>query len=165
LDSPAGKLTGGHGPQPWPATEGDRDVADRRLALERAKSGDQQVDGCTVGCLDARAAEVFDVFAIMLIIGLRDWRTAPSPGTSRTRHFCTMCIGTTFVAFPATRPSPCGAQRSNAARRSGNRVAISYRYRYRYRDRETIALDVRVVLLVIRAVHLRPDLLTPTAAE
>ncbi|MGC1387322.1 MAG: hypothetical protein WA807_04870 [Steroidobacteraceae bacterium] len=99
------------------------------------------------------------MFAIMLIIGLRDWRTAPSPGTSRTRHFCTMCIGTTFVAFPATRPSPCGAQRSNAARRSGNRAAISYR------DRETIALDVRVVLLVIRALHLRPDLLTPTAAE
>jgi transposase len=40
-----------------------------------------------------------------------------------------------------------------------NRVAISYR------DRDTIALDVRVVLLVIRAVHLRPDVLTPTAAE
>jgi hypothetical protein len=36
-----------------------------------------------------------------------------------------------------------------------NRVAISYR------DRDTIALDV----LVIRAVHLRPDILTPTAAE
>jgi hypothetical protein len=34
-----------------------------------------------------------------------------------------------------------------------------------YRDRDTIALDVRVVLLVIRAVHLRPDILTPTAAE
>jgi transposase len=40
-----------------------------------------------------------------------------------------------------------------------NRVAISYR------DCDTIALDVRVVLLVIRAVHLRPDILTPTAAE
>jgi transposase len=31
--------------------------------------------------------------------------------------------------------------------------------------REALALDVRVVLLVIRAVHLRPDMLTPTAAE
>jgi hypothetical protein len=40
-----------------------------------------------------------------------------------------------------------------------NRVALSYR------DCDTIALDVRVVLLVIRAVHLRPDILTPTAAE
>jgi hypothetical protein len=39
------------------------------------------------------------------------------------------------------------------------RIAISYR------DCDTIALDVRVVLLVIRAVHLRPDMLTPTAAE
>ena len=38
-------------------------------------------------------------------------------------------------------------------------IAISYR------DCDTIALDVRVVLLVIRAVHLRPDMLTPTAAE
>ena len=33
------------------------------------------------------------------------------------------------------------------------------------RDCDTIALDVRVVLLVIRAVHFRPDMLTPTAAE
>jgi hypothetical protein len=33
---------------------------------------------------------VFDVFAIMLIIGLRDWRTAPSPCMSRIRHFCTV---------------------------------------------------------------------------
>jgi hypothetical protein len=40
-----------------------------------------------------------------------------------------------------------------------NRVAISDR------DCDTIALDVRVVLLVSRAVHLRPDMLTPTAAE
>jgi hypothetical protein len=39
------------------------------------------------------------------------------------------------------------------------RIAISDR------DCDTIALDVRVVLLVIRAVHLRPDVLTPTAAE
>jgi len=39
------------------------------------------------------------------------------------------------------------------------RIAISYR------DCGTIALDVRVVLLIIRAVHLRPDMLTPTAAE
>jgi hypothetical protein len=40
-----------------------------------------------------------------------------------------------------------------------NRGAISYR------DCDTIALDVRVVLLVSRAVHLRPDMLTPTVAE
>jgi transposase len=40
-----------------------------------------------------------------------------------------------------------------------NRVAISYR------DCDTIALDVRVVLLVSRAVHLRPDMLTPATAE
>jgi hypothetical protein len=40
-----------------------------------------------------------------------------------------------------------------------NRIASSYR------DCDTIALDVRVVLLVIRAVHLRLDMLTPTAAE
>jgi hypothetical protein len=40
-----------------------------------------------------------------------------------------------------------------------NRIAIGYR------DCDTVALDVRVVLLVIRAVHLRPDMLTPTAAE
>jgi hypothetical protein len=33
------------------------------------------------------------------------------------------------------------------------------------RDCDTIALEVRVVLFVIRAVHLRPDILTPTAAE
>jgi hypothetical protein len=36
------------------------------------------------------------------------------------RHFCTVRIDTTFVGFPATRPSTYAAQRSNAARRSGS---------------------------------------------
>jgi hypothetical protein len=82
--------------------------------------GGQFVDGCTVGCLDARAAEVFDVFAIMLIIGLRDWRTAPSPCMSRIRHFCTVRNFTTFFAgSPLMRRPICAAHLSNAALRSG----------------------------------------------
>ena len=43
-----------------------------------------------------------------------------SPRMSRTPHFSTVRIDTTFVGFPATRPSTCAAQRSNAARRSGS---------------------------------------------
>jgi hypothetical protein len=43
-----------------------------------------------------------------------------SPRMSRTPHFSTVRIDTTFVGFPATRPLTCPAQRSNAARRSGS---------------------------------------------
>ena len=56
----------------------------------------------------------------VLVIGRRDRGAAASPPVSRTRHFCTVRIDTTLVGFPATRPSTCAAQRSNAARRSSN---------------------------------------------
>jgi hypothetical protein len=58
--------------------------------------------------------------AHVLDIGRRDRRAAASPRMSRTPHFSTVRIDTTFVGFPATRPSTCAAQRSNAARRSGS---------------------------------------------
>ena len=58
--------------------------------------------------------------APVLVIGRRDRRAAASPRMSRTRHFCTVRIDTTFVGFPATSPLTCAAQRSNAARRSGS---------------------------------------------
>jgi hypothetical protein len=93
-----------------------------RVFLSR---GGQLVDGYTVGCLSligragrgrevlaisyssrthARAEEVFDVFAILLIIGLRDWRAAASPRMSRTRHFCTVRSPNTFFSGSLMKP-------------------------------------------------------------
>src|SRR5450755_1918467 len=68
----------------------------------------------------ARAEEVFDVFAILLIIGLRDWRAAASPRMSRTRHFCTVrSPSPLFSGSLMTRRSMRSAHRSSAARFSG----------------------------------------------